>query len=230
MPSWKGDKNMNEKIRVINLDFVNAYLIGIPEGYILIDSGLAFQWEKLEGELASAGCVPGNLKLVIITHGDMDHIGNCAKLREKYHAQIAMHQADSFMAETGAPVKRKIRKFSTRIRFMLMRLARKISGKKFGFEKFKPDILLKEGQSLAEYGFDAKIIHIPGHTKGSIAVLNVDGDLFAGDTLNNTVKPETAIIIENQGELDDSIARLKKMNIMTVYPGHGKPFPMTSLR
>ena len=221
---------MNEKIKVINLDFVNAYLIGTPYGYILIDSGMAFQWEKLDGELASAGCVPGNLKLVIVTHGDMDHIGNCARLREKYHARIAMHQADSFMAETGVPVKRKIRTFSAKMRFMFMRLMRKISGKKFSFEKFKPDILLTEGQSLAEYGFDAKILHIPGHTKGSIAVLTADGDLFAGDTLNNTSRPEIAIIIENQGELESSIDRLKKMNIKTVYPGHGKPFPMESMR
>jgi glyoxylase-like metal-dependent hydrolase (beta-lactamase superfamily II) len=39
------------------------------------------------------------------------------------------------------------------------------------FEKFKPDLYLTDGQNMNAYGLDAQILHIPGHTKGSIGIL-----------------------------------------------------------
>ncbi len=217
---------MSDNIKVINLDFVNAFLIKVKDGYILIDTGLPQQWEKLNEKLMSAGCLPGTLKLVIITHGDWDHTGNCSMLQEKYKAKIAMHSADAFMAEGQVFLKRKIRTLSRRIFFMLMMLMIKLQKNKISFNKFKPDILLANGQNMGEYGFDAKIIHIPGHTKGSIGILTTEGDLFAGDTFVNRKKPDSAEIIENLQELEKSIDMLKKMNIKMVYPGHGRPFMM----
>jgi hydroxyacylglutathione hydrolase len=184
------------------------------------------QWAKLDKELMSAGCLPGRLKLVIITHGDWDHTGNCAMLQEKYKARIAMHSADAFMAEGYVFLKRKIRTLSRRIFFMFRMLMMKLRKNKIGFMKFKPDILLANGQDMGEYGFNAKIIHIPGHTKGSIGILTAEGDLFAGDTFVNRKRPDSAEIIENLQELENSIDMLKKMNIKMVYPGHGKPFMM----
>jgi glyoxylase-like metal-dependent hydrolase (beta-lactamase superfamily II) len=59
----------------------------------------------------------------------------------------------------------------------------KLRRQKISLQKFKPDIFLRDGQDLGEYGFGAKIIHLPGHTKGSIGILTEEGDLFAGDTL-----------------------------------------------
>jgi len=61
---------------------------------------------------------------------------------------------------------------------------------------------------------------------GSIAVLTAGGALFAGDTFVNGKKPGSARIIENPAQLAASLQKLKGMNISTVYPGHGKPFPM----
>ena len=209
-----------EDIKIIELTFVNAFLLKVNHGFILIDTGLAVHWEKLENELVSAGCVPGNLKLVIITHGDFDHTGNCAKLQEKYKCKIAMHKDDSLMAENLVFLKRKVKSLAAKIFF----LVRKFQRRKFTFDKFKPDIYLTDGQNLNEYGLDATIIHIPGHSKGSIGILTGDGILFAGDTFTNRKKPDTATYIENSVDLKNSIARLKTLNIKTIYPGHGKPF------
>ena len=100
-----------EDIKTIELTFVNAFLVKVNEGFILIDTGLAMHWEKLESELISAGCLPDKLKLVIITHGDFDHTGNCAKLQEKYKCKIAMHKDDSSMVENGLFLKRKSKNF-----------------------------------------------------------------------------------------------------------------------
>jgi hydroxyacylglutathione hydrolase len=209
-----------DDIKTIELTFVNAFLVKVNEGFILIDTGLSMHWEKLDSELVSAGCLPDKLKLIILTHGDFDHTGNCVRLQEKYKCRIAMHKNDSFMVENGLSLKRNIRTLQA----MLLSLIRKLFGKKFAFDKFMPDIYLTDGQNLNEYGFDAKVVHIPGHTKGSIGILTGDGDLFAGDTFTNRRKPEVANYIENSLDLENSINRLKKMNIKMIYPGHGKPF------
>ena len=105
----------NGDIKTIEMTFVNAFLVKVNEGFVLIDTGLSMHWEKLESELISAGCLPDKLKLVIITHGDFDHTGNCAKLQEKYKCKIAMHKDDSLMVENGMFLKRKVRTLSARI-------------------------------------------------------------------------------------------------------------------
>ena len=210
----------NDYIKIIELTFVNAFLVKVNEGFILIDTGLSMHWEKLDSELILAGCLSDKLKLIILTHGDFDHTGNCVKLREKYKCRIAMHKDDSFMVENGLSLKRKTRTLQA----MMFSLIRKLFRKKFAFDKFMPDIYLTDGQNLNEYGFNAKVVHIPGHTKGSIGILTGDGDLFAGDTFTNRRKPEVANYIENSLDLENSINRLKKMDIKMIYPGHGKPF------
>ena len=204
------------------MTFVNAFLIKVNDGFILIDTGLSMFWEKLENELIAAGCLPDKLKIVIITHGDFDHTGNCAKLQEKYKCKIAMHKDDSNMAENGVLQKRKVKKLAAKI-FIIIR---KLKRRKFTFEKFKPDIYLTDGQDLSEYGLDAKVIHIPGHTKGSIGIITNDGILFSGDIFTNRKKPDTATYIENSDDLKNSYTKLRTMNIKTIYPGHGNPFEL----
>jgi len=211
---------MEQEIRIIEMTFVNAFLVKVNDGFILIDTGLNIYWNKLESELISAGCSPGKLKLVILTHGDFDHTGNCATLHVKYNCKIAMHKDDSHMAEKWTFTKRKVKSVAAKIFVFL----RKLKRRKFTFYKFKPDFYLTNGQNLNEYSFNASVIHLPGHTKGSIGILTDDGILFAGDIFTNRKKPDTAMYIENSQELKNSLDRLKTMSIKTVYPGHGKPF------
>jgi glyoxylase-like metal-dependent hydrolase (beta-lactamase superfamily II) len=220
---------IDENIKTIPLSFVNAFLFKVDGGFILIDTGLSGQWEKLEKELISNGCLPGKLKLVILTHGDRDHSGNCKKLQEKYNTVIAMHRDDYSIVQSGSPGKREVKYLSRKIIFAIILLLRKLNKKKINPNQFTPDIYLHDGQSLQEYGFNAKVIHLPGHTKGSIGILTGGGDLFSGDTLVNYKKPGSAYIIQNQTELTKSIEKLYNLKINMVYPGHGKPFPMELL-
>jgi len=218
---------MDEKIKRIELGFVNSYLLKARDGYVLIDTGLPFQWEILDKQLVEAGCAPGNLKLVVITHGDWDHTGSVARVREKYGAKIAMGEADAINVETGVQPKRKIRKCRARLRMFMLRIIRRFQRRKMNFPAFKSDIILTDGQSLEPWGVDAKVYHLPGHTKGSVSVLTKDGGFFCGDTFTNTEKPESAVYIENLDELKSSIEKIKKLDIKTVYPGHGKPFDIS---
>lgn len=96
---------------------------------------------------------------------------------------------------------------------------------KVHLETFTPDLILEDGESLEGYGLKASILHLPGHTKGSIAILTEDGSLFAGDTFFNMKHASQPI-----QDVDDYRASLEKTRpllgrIMVVYPGHGKSFP-----
>jgi glyoxylase-like metal-dependent hydrolase (beta-lactamase superfamily II) len=215
---------MGEDLRVINLGFVNAFLAKTEDGFILVDTGVPQKWKQLEKVLISAGCLPDKLKLVLITHGDYDHTGNCAVLQSRYHAKIAMHSWDAPMVETGQSSERMIRSTFMRTIMNFVKIMGKVNKSDSPFKKFKPDILLKDGQDLKEYGWDAKVVYCPGHTKGSIAVLTCDGCLIAGDTLTNMFKPDAATIIENMDEVKKSLETLKSLPCKMIYPGHGKPF------
>jgi hydroxyacylglutathione hydrolase len=223
---------MQIKPLVLNLGFVNAYLLSIQDGYILIDSGLPFQWGALESDLRKAGALPDRLKLAVITHGDMDHTGGCAHLQKKYKVPVAIHPGDREQAETG---KRLERETGGRTGILLTAASR-MAGRLQKhtpmppYEIFHPDILLADGQSLAHYGLDATVLHIPGHTPGSIAVLTAGGDLFVGDTLSNRGGSYMPPYIHNRNDLRASIGRLKGLRATTIYPGHGKPFPFENIR
>ena len=214
------------KIKTIRLPLpfklgsVNCYLIENNSNYVLIDTGSSNQRTKLEQELENEGCKPGQLKLIILTHGDFDHTGNSAYLNHKFAVQVAMHQDDSEMAEYGDMfVNRK------QPNILIRKIIPLFSG--FGKkERFKPDILAEEGDVLSSYGLDAGIISTPGHSKGSIGILLDNGDLFCGDLFENKENPLLNSIMDNTTEAKASVEKLKRLEIKKVYPGHGEPFLM----
>jgi hydroxyacylglutathione hydrolase len=197
------------------LGSVNCYLIKTASGGMLIDTGCASGRAKLERELGA-----GNLKLIVLTHGDFDHSGNAAYLRQKFGAKIAMHRGDSGMVERG-----DIFGGRKKGNFFFKRLAPLLFG--FGRSKrFKPDLYLEDGDDLSQYGFEAKVVHIPGHSRGSIGVLTAGGEFFGGDLLIRKKNPKRNKIIDDPAAAEASIKKLKGLGIKTVYPGHGRPFSM----
>jgi len=218
------------EVKVISLGFVNCYLVKLKGDFILVDTGFPPLRATLEKKLEEAGCVPGRLKLIVITHGDIDHTGNAAYLRDKYKARIAMHAGDAFMVEKGEMrTKRKVKSLFMRIMHLFMAHSKKFQKMLADFERFKPDILLNDGQSLKEFGLDATVVHLPGHTPGSIGVFSSDRDFFVGDTLNNRKRPTGAVIVEDEKRLAATMDKIRGLDARIVYPGHGKPFEMSEL-
>jgi hydroxyacylglutathione hydrolase len=197
---------------------VNCYLLRTASGHILIDTGGSNARTALQSTLEAAGCTPGYLRLVILTHGDFDHIGNAAYIRSVFGALIGMHRDDAAMAERGDMFANR-KKPNLLIRALIPLFT--------GFgpsERFKPDVLLQAGDGLSKYGLEAEVISLPGHSRGSAGILTTNGDLFCGDLLDNTKRPALNTLIDDRVAADASVARLAGLNIRTVYPGHGQPF------
>ena len=219
-------KCLQQEIRPITLTLpfrmgsVNCYLLQGDSGYLLIDCGSSSCRKKLLQELERFGCQPDLLKLIVLTHGDFDHSGNASYMRQAFGAKIAMHRDDAGMGEQGDMfVNRK------QPNVIIRKLIPFFTG--FGkAERFTPDLLLEEGEALSPYGFDARVLSIPGHSKGSLGILTAAGALFCGDLLINTDKPALNSLIDDMPAAEASLHRLRSMGVKTVYPGHGTPFPM----
>lgn len=215
---------MTEQIIQIKLNLllemgsVNCYLIRVESGFILIDTGTSNSRRELIRQMEDAGCKPGMLKLILLTHGDFDHTGNAAYLRSIYKTMIAMHQADAGMGEHGDMFENR-KKPNMLIRAMVPLFTG--FGKK---EQFRADVFLGDDQSLTEYGWDARVLSLPGHSRGSIGVLTTSGDLFCGDLFDNTKTPALNSIMDDLSAARASMDMLNTMGINTVYPGHGDPF------
>ncbi len=234
---------MKQEIIRIDLDGVNSYLLKAHNEFILVDTGGPLLMDKefssrcdlLEMELEKVGCNSQNLNLIILTHGDIDHVFNALYLKNKYHTKIAIHENDAYLVEMPTP---KDFMNSLNYRSFFFKIVAKIMKEIFykiavntlsAFDVFIPDILINKNFNLTDYGFEGEIIHIPGHTKGSIGILTKKHDLIAGDIFVNNKKPELAPNALDFQMMKTSIKHLKSLNINTVYTGHGKPFLFNEL-
>ena len=88
---------------------------------------------------------------------------------------------------------------------------------------FEPMLYLQDGDNLNEYGVDAKVVELPGHTEGSIGV-EIEGDkLFVGDALMNMFYPTISMLYTDEEKMLESAKYIGKMGEKTIYFGHGKP-------
>jgi hydroxyacylglutathione hydrolase len=211
-------------IKQIDLGMVNAYLLEADDGYILVDTGVSQMFPKIMGALTKAGCSQENLKMIILTHGDMDHVGSAVALKKEYGAKLAMHEADYPMVREGKPLQREAKGLLWKIMSKMNQRPGKPN------LEFEVDIFLTDNQRLDEYGVPAKIMHIPGHTPGSIAILTDDGQLIGGDIIANQRKPALTPLVENREQIQASVEKIKQANPKMVYPGHGKPFDGEALK
>ena len=208
---------------VLGVGRVNCYLLHAGPGFVLIDTGPPRARRALDKKLAGLGCAPGQLSLIVLTHGDFDHTGNAAYLRSTFGGKIAMASDDARAGEDGDMFAGRDK--SSRI---LGAAIPRLVG--FGAsERFTPDVLLEDEGPLADVGLDAAVVRIPGHSRGSIGILTADGHFFCGDLLDNVRRPALTSLIDDREAAGRSVAKLKTLPIGMVFPGHGKPFPMDRL-
>lgn len=100
--------------------------------------------------------------------------------------------------------------------------------KKDSLEVFEPIIYLKNGDDLSGYGIAAKIVELPGHTKGSVGIMTED-KLFVGDALMNMFYPTVSMLYVDKYEMLASAEYISELGEITIYFGHGKLY-CSSLR
>ena len=217
------------QIHTMPLGMVNMYLIK-GEKSILIDAGVPGRKKSFLRGLEKAGVKPGEIKLVIITHGHLDHIGMAKDIAEITGAKIAIHQRDQVLLETG---RSPIPPGTTVLGKVLSAVGQRLP--EISVEPTVADIILDDdGLSLDEYGIPGKVVYTPGHTLGSISVLLESGAAFVGDLAMSArfmrLKPGPPIFAEDLGMVLQSWRLLMESGAQIIYPAHGKPFSISWLQ
>lgn len=75
-------------------DPCDAQRIVADDGVTIIDAGLPGYWRPLLAELAALGKSLADVRALILTHGDSDHIGFAARLHRETGLVPYIHEAD----------------------------------------------------------------------------------------------------------------------------------------
>ncbi|MFC2067966.1 MBL fold metallo-hydrolase [Chloroflexota bacterium] len=174
----------------------NCYIVGstfTKEGMI-IDPGA--EDEHILKNVNDSGL---EIKLIVLTHGHIDHIGAIKAVKDATGAMVAIHTGDTKALEGPLSL--------------------------FGFTYPTPppaDKLLRDGDSLDVSNLHFTVLHIPGHSPGGICLFG-EGVVFTGDTLFNYGIGRTDLPGGNTTQLMNSI--YTKLMVLpedtVVYPGHG---------
>lgn len=201
------------KIHRIASGNVNCYIVADNDKAILIDTGRKKYCEKILER-----CKKFHVNLIVLTHGHMDHCQNAAYLAEALHIPIAINKNDMDLIPDN-------RKQSLLAKTLLGKIVLSVSLSSFemdSLELFDPIIYLKNGDDLSEYGIAAKVVELPGHTKGSIGV-EIEDNLFVGDALMNMFYPTVSMLYVDEQEMLLSAKYISELGEKTIYFGHGKP-------
>jgi glyoxylase-like metal-dependent hydrolase (beta-lactamase superfamily II) len=192
----------------------NVYIL-VRNGLVIIDTGIPGSGKKILSYIRDTlHRDPSEITTIVITHFHTDHIGGVRALKQAVPGlKIAIHEADAgYVAGTtslpGYPGLRGL------IAGLFSHLMPSV---------FPPDILLKDGDRIA----GLTCIHLPGHTPGSIGLLDGESKtLFAGDLLR---WDGTSLSEGPRGfSLDvpaswESIRKIASLEFDTLLVGHGKP-------
>lgn len=192
----------------------------------LIDTGLPGQGDLIIDALNKSNTSFDKLKNIIITHHDIDHIGNINYLREKSKNSIKVYAYKSEVSYiTGEETPFKL--------YMLEQMVDKIDDKMLsmlnvmglGFKSSytKVDVSL-DNHEILNLGEKMEVIHTGGHTRGHICLyLKESKILIAGDLLqieNGELKP-VDVMHSNKQELKDAIKNISNYEIETIVFSHG---------
>lgn len=190
----------------------NCYLVSEADSSILVDTGLKGNERKILN-----ACKGKNVKLIVLTHGHIDHIQNAAYLANQLQVPIAMHEKDIVLIHNNLYREMKSNGFSGNI----VKFFSVVSAKYAKIQTFVPDVILKEGDRLLNYGIDGEVIELPGHTQGSIGIKLGDQYLLAGDALMNFFTPGVSLLYEDREQMQKSAKRISDMGRLIIYFGHG---------
>jgi len=197
----------------------NSFLLNQKNNYILIDTGRNNSWKELSGKLNK---ILGEDKLscLILTHTHFDHVENAASIKEKYGTKLIVHKSEAeFLKQGNAPLP----KGTNLAAGFIVDILGKGMQSKYNYEPVVPDIIVEEKYELRSFGFDAYIIHTPGHSIGSISIIIDDELAIVGDTMHG-VFPNSAYppFADNPKIIVESWNKLLETDCELFLPGHGK--------
>ncbi|MGN4672392.1 MBL fold metallo-hydrolase [Bacillus cereus group sp. MYBK225-1] len=185
---------------------IHPILLWNDEMAVLIDTGFPGQFEDIQVEMERVGVSVDKLKVVILTHPDIDHIGSLPDVLENGVSDIKVyaHELDKPYIEGDLPLLKDVQLED--------------------LPKGKVSDTVIDGQELPYCG-GILILHTPGHTPGHISLyLKRSKILVAGDSMysvNGVLGGVHAPTTLNIMEARQSLKKYLNLDIESVVCYHG---------
>lgn len=194
----------------------NCYLVAEGNKAILIDTA-----SKANLDMVTTECDKYDMQLIVLTHVHFDHAENAAVLSRRYNIPVAVHKNDEELFDSFD--KQPLKSYGLVGRVVLGLSLKVLRNTKV--ERPEKLIYVADGDDLASYGIRARILELPGHTRGSIGVDVEEEHLFVGDELDNWINPGIGHLYYDFEAIKKSAEKIRELGDRTVYYGHGKPTP-----
>jgi glyoxylase-like metal-dependent hydrolase (beta-lactamase superfamily II) len=219
----------------------NAYLIRDRDGYALVDCGFDVPEcaDALVTLLGEVGVTLDALHTIVVTHGHPDHWGLAEQIRERSQARVLLHQREAdfigYPYVGGEADRQQMATWLRRYGFPDEEVAAMAGetppdGRDAHAVPLDADDVLSGGETLAIGQYRFEVLWTPGHTPGSICLLDPSqGVLLSGDHILGVVTPNVGLhpLLERNpmpGYLD-SLEDLASREIAVTLPGHGPAIP-----
>lgn len=130
-----------------------CYLITTSEGHILINTGLAASGSMIERNISTIGFKLADVRILLTTQAHWDHNGAMAEIKKKTGAKLMVNEKDVPSMEDGGNSDYAY------------------GGNGSNFQPVKVDHSLKPDEIIELGDMKLKMLHHPGHSKGSNSFL-----------------------------------------------------------
>jgi len=215
--------------RLGSSSLVNSYLIEDAGRVTVIDAGLPGLWKDLVAELGSMGRSLDDIGALLLTHGDVDHVGFAERLRREHGVTVWVGEPDAAEAR-GEAKKPAAARDPMRIRPMIGFLLYAATHGGLRSTPIAEVETLTPGTTLDVPGAP-RVIGLPGHTPGSVAYhVPALGALFVGDAMTTrlvttgVVGPALGPFTADRAMALASLDNLDGLTAHWLLPGHGDPW------
>ncbi len=216
-----------ENVIVLNLGFTNVFLLRTEFGYIQFDAGYKHNVKKYLRLLEDNHILPEEIKLIIINHAHFDHTGALKTIQELTKAQVLVHENEKEFIAKG--ISAEVRPLTFLTKLMVPTMPKSWAQT----DPVEPDIVIQDEYSLIDFGIKAKVIHTPGHTPGTVAVITEDGDALIGCSVQGfplRLRRGIPAIAIDQERIWKSWERIIEEGAKNIYISHGKPFKVDFMK
>ena len=196
-----------------------AYLVLEKDRASMIDTGIGGNLQVVLDGMSAAKRGARDLRQIVATHCHQDDTGLLAELRRISGATVLAHTRDAAVirgqAEVGAPQLTEPER----------QIFEQVTKGMPAAEPVSVDRELEDGDVVEIGGEYARVVHLPGHTPGSIGVFMPRRRvLFTGDAVASLAgRPVLGFFNVDPDVARRSFARLAELDFETACFGHGPP-------